>query len=149
MAKTVMDGDIVSAVVTAKLENDQVVLESTKEKPYEFSAGGNDIFRPISTGVVGMQPGEKKTFRVEPNQAFGEVDPRKVIKVETTNLPQGIEVGTVLRSEENEQLEFVVEKIEGGNATINGNHPLAGLTLLCDIEILDVRTEGGDDQLMN
>ena len=52
---------------------DGTVFDSTREKdPFQFKLGENQVVRGFEQGILGMTPGEKKSFSVTPVEAFGE-----------------------------------------------------------------------------
>lgn len=94
----------------------------------------------VSRGVIGMRPGEKKTFTLPCEQAFGERDADLEERVPVAELPEGAEEGDRLTATtpEGEELEVWIRAIEGDEALVDGNHPLAGETVVFEVEIVSV-----------
>ena len=61
------------------------------------------------------------------------------LTVPKSNVPQGIEVGHSLQANVNDQIvQFMVRQVDENDVIVDANHPLAGQTLIFDIEILEV-----------
>jgi peptidylprolyl isomerase len=138
----VSEGDIVHVHYTGRFE-DGTVFDSTREgDPLEFVAGAQDIIDGVSQGVLGMNVGEPKTITVEPDCGYGEHDPRLSRRVPLDALPDGIEVGDrVSANAHGHEIVFRVTAIEGEEAVIDANHPLAGKTLVFDLEVTGIFDE--------
>lgn len=137
MAEQAQDGSTVTIRYTGKLA-DGSVFDSTRDRdPFEFVVGAPDILPGISNGVVGMREGEHKTIDIPPDDAFGPHDPGKLVAVEASRMPEGVGEGDLLTDKENRR--WRVHKIEGDQAVIDANHPLAGQTLHFDVELVSVR----------
>jgi len=142
----VSDGDIVHVHYTGRFEDGTVFDSSQGGEPLEFVAGGKDIIEGVSRGVVGMGMGEKKTLTIPPEQGYGDRDPGLSRTVPLNALPDGIAVGDRVAATAGEQrVIFWVTSIEGTEAVIDANHPLAGRTLVFDLEIAGIFDEPQQD----
>ncbi|MFT5995524.1 MAG: FKBP-type peptidyl-prolyl cis-trans isomerase SlyD, partial [Glaciecola sp.] len=96
----------------------------------------------------GKQKGEKFEITVEPEQAYGHRQDQLVQEV-PANMFEGmeIEVGMSFRAttDQGEQSVIIIDK-DDDNITVDGNHPLSGMTLMFDVSIEDVR-EAADEEL--
>ncbi|MFQ5507919.1 MAG: peptidylprolyl isomerase [Leptospirillia bacterium] len=137
MEGQVKNGDTVTIHYTGTL-SDGSVFDTTKDRePFEFVAGSDNVIPGISSGVLGMSEGEKKTVNIPPEEAYGPHDPAKLLTVESSRLPQGVGVGDVLTDTENRR--WRIHQIEGEKAVVDGNHQLAGQTLTFDVEVVSIR----------
>ena len=66
------NGDTVTVHFTGKLEDGKVFDTSKGGKPLEFTIGSGTMMPGLEKGVLGMQVGDKKTFAVKPEEAYGE-----------------------------------------------------------------------------
>jgi peptidylprolyl isomerase len=137
-------GDIVNVRYTGRFEDGTVFDSSDDGEPLEFIAGGGDIIDGVSHGVVGMEVGESRTVTVPPEQGYGMRDAALSRKVPLDALPKGTEVGDrVSANTGGHQVVFWVTSIDGAEAVIDANHPLAGKTLLFDLHVLSARENDG------
>ena len=128
-------GDYVSVDYTGTLANGTVFDSSIGRAPLEFVAGAGQMIKGFDEAVIGMVIGEKKTVRLEPEDAYGEYDESMVIDVPKSNVPEDVEEGDVLYSG---GMEVVVLDVGSENVTIDFNHKLAGKALTFEIKILEI-----------
>jgi peptidylprolyl isomerase len=132
-------GDTVRIHYTGRLDDGTVFDTSQQRGPLEFVAGGDQVIRGVSEGVLGMNEGEKKTVTVPPEQAYGERSDEMRESVPREQLPQDVNEGDWLTaSRGDQQFPVRVEELSENEAKLDLNHPLAGKELHFDIEVVDV-----------
>lgn len=135
-------GDTVSVHYTGKLEDDTVFDSSKGGDPLSFEIGSGQIIPGFEEGVIGMSPGDTKTLKIEPEQAYGPYREDQVIEVEKQKLPDDIdpEVGQRLQvQQQNGQTSIVtIKEVEDDTVKLDANHPLAGKDLTFEIELVAV-----------
>jgi len=121
----------------------ELIDESEKDQPFELLVGGGQIVPGLEKALMGMAVGDKKTVTLEPKDGYGEDDPELRVIVSRSQFPADVEVKPgfefVTELENGENQAFTVFEVEGDDVKIDGNHPLAGETLVFQIEILSVR----------
>jgi peptidylprolyl isomerase len=137
------NGDTVKVHFTGRLQNDEVFTRSEDESPLEFTLGSGELIPGVETGILGMEVGEKKTITAPPEQAYGPRQEELVVEVKRSDLPEHITptIGKPLRirhSDGNDTEVFIAD-ISEDTVTLDGNHPLAGLTLFFDLELVEIR----------
>lgn len=143
MSLTITDDLVVSINYT--LTNDKKeVLDSTEESgPMDYLHGAENIIQGLEDGLEGKAVGDKLTVRVDPEDGYGEVftELMQVVNIAAFEGVESVDVGMQFESEGDDgELEIVtVKSIEGDEVTIDANHPLAGVTLNFDVEIVGVR----------
>ncbi|WP_167590380.1 FKBP-type peptidyl-prolyl cis-trans isomerase [Oceanidesulfovibrio indonesiensis] len=137
---TAQTGSEVTIHYTGTLEDGTVVDTSTDKEPVTFVIGENKVFPVVENALVGMSAGDKKNLAIPPEEGFGEYREDMIVKVPENELPEGVEVGAVLRSTtpDGQTALLSVIDIADGNATLDGNHPLAGKTLNFEVELVNV-----------
>jgi FKBP-type peptidyl-prolyl cis-trans isomerase SlyD len=119
------------------------VLDSSDESgPLQYVHGQGRIVPGLESALEGRAQGERFHVVVPPENAYGWPDPERVQQVPKTALdPAGaVEVG--MRFEAQTEKGIVVATvvaIEGDEARIDANHPLAGTELHFDVHVLSVR----------
>ena len=113
--------------------------------PIAFTAGGAEVIPGIGEGVIGMELGEKKDAD-HPRQSrrTASASKRRSARFPRSAIPEDASVGDQLVAESPDKSErhmFFVVELGDEQAVIDGNHPLAGKTLVFDVEIVGV--EGG------
>lgn len=132
----VAKGDTVSVDYTGRLENGTVFDSSSGRAPLEFTAGGGQMIAGFDAAVIGMHLNETKTVTIPPEQAYGMPRSDLIFDVPIANIPNGTKVGSTLYAN---MQQFTVVSINKTAAVLDGNHPLAGKTLIFDIKIVGIQ----------
>ncbi len=61
---------------TGSFEDGEVFDTTIGRTPLTYVEGNHEVVPGFEIAVLGMEPGEKKTVRLEPKDAYGEHDPR-------------------------------------------------------------------------
>ncbi len=139
--ETVQPGKYVSIRYTIRDQEGNVVEQH--DLPIGFVYGSDtELIGGMDRAIVGKAPGAEVEVSLAPQDAFGERDPELTFTDELDNVPPqfrhvGAEVQ--MQNEAGEAKTFFISKIEDGQVTIDGNHPLAGKTLVVQVKILEVR----------
>ncbi|NOZ44973.1 MAG: hypothetical protein GXP45_07705 [bacterium] len=90
-------------------------------------------------GVVGMKKGQTQTLTLVPKDAYGERDPKAMISVDRSKLPDAdkYKVGTEVMTQMGQKLK--VHEITDDTIVFDANHELAGKTLLFDVTVLGIK----------
>ena len=138
MTETVRKHAIVSmqhALATA----DGIVIREATARPIRYIQGCGTLLPKLEAALEGHRVGDLVRVRLLPDHAFGKRDPDRVHEVSLEELPPGerIEVGgqIVGTRDSGEQVTFRVIDVGDGVAKLDGNHPLAGRTLIFEVEI--------------
>ena len=116
-------------------------LLEKSEQPISYLHGGYDgIFPLVEEALEGVAEGESVAMTLDPDNAFGEYDD-ELVRVEPRDVfpTDGLEVGMQFQAGaegSDEDVVFTVTDITPDSVVIDGNHPLAGQTLLfkCTVE---------------
>lgn len=125
-------------------DDDKNVLDSSDgAEPLTYLHGAGDIIPGLEKALVGKVEGDSLQVRVEPAEGYGEVKPDLVQTVEKAAFQdvESVEVGMTFQAKapNGSQQRIVVKKVEGDEVTIDANHPLAGVVLSFNVEIVSVR----------
>ena len=135
-------GDKVTVHYTGKLADGSIFDSTVGEEPLVFTLGEGDIIDGFEEGVLSMIVGEKKTITLKPEKAYGERDEENVIEVPLSEMPADFdfEVGDELEltNEDDEPMLVVVSQLSDDTVTLDSNPPLAGQTLIFDLELVNI-----------
>lgn len=125
-------------------DNDGNMLDSSEgAEPMAFLHGAGNIIPGLEKSLTGKIAGDSLKVRVEPADGYGEISPELVQTIAKSAFEdaEAVEVGMAFQAEspEGSTQHIVVKKIEGDEVTIDANHPLAGVVLNFDIDIISVR----------
>jgi FKBP-type peptidyl-prolyl cis-trans isomerase SlyD len=117
--------------------------EKTPEDPYEYVHGSGQILPAIERMITGKTSGFSLEVQLSPAEAYGAYDPSLVAEMPLKSFPPGIDVEpgmkfSTLGPDGREAIVRVLE-VEGPTVTIDGNHPLAGVDVIFELRVLDVR----------
>jgi FKBP-type peptidyl-prolyl cis-trans isomerase 2/predicted TPR repeat methyltransferase len=135
-------GDMVSVHFTCKFEDGTIFDSSAGNAPLELTIGDGSIMQGFENGIIGMQPGEKKTVHLPSEQGYGPHDPAKVKTILREEFPKDLspEAGLKFKIKLSDGREdyITVTHVDESQVTLDGNHPLAGKDLIFDIDLLDI-----------
>ncbi|WDE06360.1 peptidylprolyl isomerase [Thalassomonas viridans] len=119
-----------------------LIDSSYDHQPLAVIHGTGYLIPGLEAALEDHQAGDKFEVAVSADQAYGERNDNFVQNVPKAMF-EGIEdldVGTQLRAttDDGEQTVIVID-ISDDEITVDGNHPLAGIDLNFDVEILEVR----------
>ncbi|MBW2622148.1 MAG: peptidylprolyl isomerase [Deltaproteobacteria bacterium] len=143
MSKTRADnGDLVKVHFVGKLENGTVFDTTENGPPLEFTIGDGNIIPGFEQGVNGMEINEKKTINVPPDLGYGPADEKKIFKVRRNyfshEYPPAIGLQLKYAPKKVEPIYVVVTDLDDDSVTLDGNHALAGKTLIFDLELVEI-----------
>ncbi|MBF0491714.1 MAG: peptidylprolyl isomerase [Deltaproteobacteria bacterium] len=121
--------------------NDGEVLDSSKgHSPLAFIEGSQQIIPGLEKELLSLQTGDKKKVLVKAAEAYGERDNKFVISVPRDKFPPDVVVGDEFQNSEDEHsMPFKVISVNEGYVELDANHPLAGVDLTFDVELIDIR----------
>jgi FKBP-type peptidyl-prolyl cis-trans isomerase SlpA len=133
------NGKKVKVHYTGKHVGGEVFDTSEGREPLEFTVGEGMMIKGFENGLMGMETGEKKTFEIEPSEAYGEAREDLFTEVDKTQLPEGTTEGQTLQAmTEQGPINVTVKEFKEDVAVLDMNHPLAGKKLVFDLEVVEV-----------
>ena len=141
--RIVKEGDLACVHYTGKLDNGEVFDSSKDREPLEFVVGSGQLIKGFDKAVIGMKKGEKTNINLNPTDAYGERDDKRVQEVPREMLPKEPEpkegMMLVLKAPTGQTMPAKIEKIEKDIVTVDLNHPIAGKKLNFEIEGVDIK----------
>jgi peptidylprolyl isomerase len=135
-------GDTVRIHYTGKLDDGIVFQTSRGREPLEFKIGNSGLIPSFEQTIIGMKPGESRTVKITPEEAYGPHREEMVVAVEREKFPENIKpyVGLELEVCQSDGRVFSARVIDVSeqSVTLDANHPLAGKNLVFDIELLEI-----------
>jgi FKBP-type peptidyl-prolyl cis-trans isomerase 2 len=136
------EGDLVTVVYQGLLEDGSVFDSSADDDPLVFVLGEDKVLPGFEKAVLGMEVGEQKTIRIPPEEGFGVHQKQLVDEFAVNTLPAGLnlEIGTQLEvtAEDGTRFQAVITDLQTDRVTLDANHPLAGQTLIFQLELLAI-----------
>ena len=129
-------------------DNDGTVLDSSSgREPLLYIHGLGHLIPGMEEGIEGRNAGEKLSLKIAPEKGYGVRNDEFVQQVPKTAFgDQEIQPGMQFEAGTEEQRYIVtVTGIEGDTVTVDGNHPLAGVELNFEVEVIAVREATGEE----
>ncbi|MFZ4796966.1 MAG: FKBP-type peptidyl-prolyl cis-trans isomerase [Bacteroidia bacterium] len=129
--------------------NEGTVLDSSDGRgPLNFIHGLGHLIPGMEEGLDGKQVGNKFQLKISPEKGYGTYQNEMVQEVPVSAFAgQEIKVGMQFEAGTGDQRFLVtIKAIDAETVTVDGNHPLAGVELNFDIEVLEIR-EATEDEL--
>ena len=125
-------------------DNEGNVLDSSDGgEPLTYLHGAGNIIPGLEKALVGKVEGDTKKVTVEPAEGYGEVMSELTQTVDKAAFQgvESVEVGMSFEAQTSDGSvqHIVVTKVDGEQVTVDANHPLAGVVLNFDVEIVSVR----------
>ena len=117
-------------------------LSTFDMSPATLQMGSGQLAENLESVLIGLPPHERFVFQLEPNEAFGQHNPRLVERIARNGLPAEMEL------KENSVVEFTaphggtfagfLRELDATHALFDFNHPMAGKTIRFEVEIIGI-----------
>lgn len=128
---------------TLKDEQGNILDSTEKSGALSFLTGSGQIIPKLEEELTVMLIGSKKNIHINAEDAYGKYEPEAIQTVKRTEFPEGmnLEVGQSYNANtpDGGQMPFLIKEIKDGEIIIDFNHPLAGVNLNFDVQLIDVR----------
>ena len=122
--------------------SDGTQIDSSRDsEPMVFLQGSHLLNQGLEDELEGKTVGDKFVVDIAPNLAYGERHEELVQAVPKSMFEDmDINSGMTFRAttDDGEQSVMIID-VNEDNVIVDGNHPLSGLTLNFDVEVLEVR----------
>jgi FKBP-type peptidyl-prolyl cis-trans isomerase SlyD len=123
-------------------------LEESDEAVSYLHGGYDNIFPLVEQALEGKATGETVDLKLQPADAFGELD-EELVRIESRDVfPDNIEVGMQFVGapvEGGEEMLYTVTDIAGDKVVVDGNHPYAGQAVHFQCTVTEVRAATPDE----
>jgi peptidylprolyl isomerase len=110
----------------------------------QFVQGQHVVPDAIEQRVVGMQPGESKTFSLSAEEGFGPYDATKTQTIPTADLPVDAREGDIVDDDAGRTATIV--RIAPDTTILDLNHPLAGQPITITLIVMTIEIPEGMDE---
>ncbi len=149
MSLPIGDEHVVSMHYTLTDAGGKVLDSSRGSDPLSYLHGAGNIIPGLERALAGKVEGDSLQVKVEPAQAYGELDPNlvQVIDRQAFQGVESVEVGMAFEAHggEGQVRRIVVKEVNGDQVTVDANHPLAGQELHFDVQVTGVRAASEEE----
>ncbi|MBC8040998.1 MAG: peptidylprolyl isomerase [Opitutaceae bacterium] len=121
---------------------------SSGGQPISYLEGAGQIIEGLDEALKGVAPGTQQTVNVPAAKAYGDYDKEQVQRVLKSLLPVEGELspGDQFRAGEDQFAPIVrVVEVDGDHVMLDANHPLAGVDLVFEVEVVGVRAASEEE----
>lgn len=135
-------------IMYAIKDEDGNVLEQMDMPIGYVHRAGSGIFPKVEDALEGLESGAQLQVVLSPEEGFGEHLAELTFTDDIDNVPPefrrlGAEVE--FSNDQGETLMFRVTQIADGKLTVDGNHPMAGKTVIFDITVNSIRDASAEE----
>ena len=125
-------------------DNSGNVLDSSEgSEPLNYLHGAGNLIPGLEKALTGREQGDSLQVVVEPADAYGDVRPEMIQAVDRSAFQgvEQVEPGMTFQAQgpDGATQRIVVTNVEGDSVTVDANHPLAGVQLHFDVQVVGVR----------
>ncbi|MCW9025417.1 MAG: peptidylprolyl isomerase [Gammaproteobacteria bacterium] len=130
-------------------DDDGNVIDSAQDGSFTYLHGAANIIPGLENALIGKGEGDSLSVTIEPEEGYGERND-SMTQVVSRDLFEGDEEITVgmqfhAESPDGQPMTVSVAHIEGDDVTIDGNHPLAGVRLNFDVNVVGIREASAEE----
>lgn len=122
-----------------------IYMEDRTYGPLGANVGVGELIPGMDEALLGMEVGERKNITIPPEKGYGMPRDDLIINVPTSEFKKAgiepIEGAYIMTDSGIAQITAIGEE----NVTLDFNHPLAGKTLVFEVEIVDAKKETSDE----
>ena len=119
----------------------------------EFFFGGDDLLARVEAALAGHAVGDELQLHLEPEQAFGDYRAELVCFEDRKLFPEVLEPGMTFEGLPAGHATpgmpadaiYVVTEVYASHVVLDGNHPLAGMSLRLALKVQGVRSASEDE----
>lgn len=149
MSQTVAQDSVVLIHYTLTNPAGEVLDSSSDGDPMAYLHGHGNIIPGLENQLTGKSAGDKIVAPVKAADGYGERDDNMVQDVPRSAFPETPEPEAGMQFQaggpDGEAQHVTITKVEGETVTVDGNHPLAGVDLSFDVEIVEVRAASAEE----
>ncbi len=135
---------VASIHYTLKDNEGNVLDSSAGREPLQYLHGAGNLIIGMEEGLEGKKTGDKMKLKIAPAKGYGEKDDTLVQQVPRSAFgSQKVEKGMQFQTNQGQVVTVTHVGLEA--VTVDANHPLAGVELNFDVEVMSVRAATADE----
>ena len=139
--------DTVTVAYTASLETGELIEQRDEKNPAVVSIGSGALCKAVEACLFGMEPGQSRVIRVEPEDAYG-LHHRELVQCislehfrDRLDPKPGMVLSlTVDRDGEQHKVPATVTEVHENSITVDYNHPLAGRVIVYEVTLVSINS---------
>jgi len=138
---TIDQGRKVTMHFAIKLTDGQIVDSNFEGAPVEFEVGDGNIPEGFEAALTGLKVGDHLDLTIDPERGFGQHNPNNIQTMKRSDFKDmELEPGLVISFQEpGGELPGVIVEFDDERVEVDFNHPLAGKTILFEVQVLNIQ----------
>ncbi|MES9857551.1 MAG: peptidylprolyl isomerase [Sedimenticola sp.] len=130
-------------------DNEGTIIDQSSDGSFEYLHGASNIIPGLENALTGKGVGDKLVVAIDPADGYGERNEEmiQIVGRDMFNPEDEINPGMQFhaQSPDGNTMMVTVVDIDDENVTIDGNHPLAGVHLNFDVEVMNLRDASAEE----
>ena len=130
------DGTVFDTTIEKVAKENHFFSEKSKYGPVTICIGEKQILPGLDQALINLEIGNKSELKLSPENAFGKKEiknlkivPMRVFQEHQLKPYPGLQIDV-------DGMMGIVNRVSGGRVIVNFNHPLAGMEIVYEVEIL-------------
>jgi FKBP-type peptidyl-prolyl cis-trans isomerase SlpA len=138
---TIGPGRKVTMHFAIKLQDGQIVDSNFDSTPAEFEVGDGNLPDGFEAALTGLKTGDHLDLTIDPERGFGQHNPTNIQTLKRSDFKDmALEPGLVVSFQEpGGEIPGVVTEFNDEKVEVDFNHPLAGKTILFEVQVLNIQ----------
>lgn len=139
---------VVAMHYTLKGDDGAILDSSIGGQPLAYLHGHNNIVAGLEKALEGAEAGFKSTVTVTAAEGYGEINPGAIFEEPHASFPSDMKLEPGIQVQADGQhgpATLTVVELTDTGVVLDANHPLAGKTLVFDVEVIEVREATADE----
>ncbi len=145
----IADQKVVTLDYTLKDDEGTLIDSSEGRGDFIYLHGARNIVAGLENALLGKTANDEVSVAVQPEEGYGERDDELLQTVPKEMFEEEAEINVGMQfhaqSPEGEMMIVTVVELDGDNVVIDGNHPLAGVSLNFDVKVIAVRDASAEE----
>jgi FKBP-type peptidyl-prolyl cis-trans isomerase SlyD len=150
MSEKISDGKVVDLSYALTNAKGELLDRADRDEPFTYLHGASQIVPGLESALNGLKTGDKKKVVVPAADGYGEIDTELHLTVKRTQFPADVKIEPGMQFEtrgpDGTGTIFTIQGVTGDSVTIDGNHPLSGVELHFDVEVLTIRDATAEEK---
>lgn len=138
------NGEVFDTSYEDVAKENEIYVEEREYGPLGVNAGVGELIPGLDEALLGMEIGERKTVTIPPELGYGMPRDDLIVDIDVSQFEEvGLtpEVGMYVMTDSGIAK---IAGVEGDKVKLDFNHPLAGKTLIFEVEIVDIEKAEGE-----
>ncbi len=141
---TITKDSVVSIHYTLRDDSGNILDSSSGRDPLNYIHGRGNLIAGMEEGLEGKSSGAQFQLKISPEKGYGLKNDKLIQQVPISAFGgQKVDAGMQFNTQQGQVV--TVKEVGSETVTVDGNHPLAGVSLNFEVEIMNIRPATKDE----